>query len=210
MIKSTRFIIVYLLLAATALYLNLHSDIAVPPNKPLMEFPVENRGWRMVSQSEFSERVLDVLKPTDYLYRQYVAPDGGVVGLYIGFHGGGKGCGGIHSPKNCLPGSGWYQCSSGKSSIQVKSGKLDLVKAVYQKGESSELFLYWFQVKGIALTDEYSLKLAEIMNSIKYRRRDSAFIRISVPFQSDEKKAVETGTRFIRDFYPVIRGFLPS
>ncbi len=210
MIARTKFLTVYALLAITALYLNLHSDIAVPINRPLMEFPVDNRGWRMVSQSEFSDGTLNVLKPTDYLYRQYAGPDGARVSLYIGYHGGGKGSGAIHSPKHCLPGSGWYEHSSVRSSVEADSRKVDLVKAVYQKGESSELFLYWFQVKGRALTDEYSLKLAEIINSIAYRRRDSAFIRISVPFESDEKKAAETGTRFMRDFYPVIRQFLPG
>jgi EpsI family protein len=210
MIARSKFLTVYALLAITALYLNLHSDIAVPTNRPFSEFPVENRGWRMVSQSEFSDNVLSVLKPTDYLYRQYTGPDGANVSLYMGFHGGGKGSGGIHSPKHCLPGSGWYEVSSSNTSVDLPGGKVGLVRAVYQKGESSELFLYWFQVKGRALTDEYSLKLAEITNSVRYRRKDSAFIRVSVPFGADEKKAMGTAVRFLLDFYPVIQEFLPS
>ena len=209
MIKNSRFIIVCILLAVTALYINLHSDITVPTNKPLAEFPIVNRGWRMVSQSEFNENVLNVLKPTDYLYRQYAGPDGARVNLYIGYHGGGEESGEIHSPKHCLPGSGWYEVSAGKKELVIVGKEINLVEAIYQQGENRELFLYWFQVRGKTLADEYSLKLSEILNSLLYRRRDSAFIRISVPFETDENRANVAGERFIRDFDAEFQRFLP-
>jgi EpsI family protein len=210
MIKKSRFVTVYLLFIVVGLYLNLHSDVAVPTNKPFSEFPVSNNGWQMHSQSEFSDNVLNVLRPTDYLSRQYTGPDGKQVSLYIGYHSGGKNSGGIHSPKHCLPGSGWYEASSKRTELEVEGKKIKLVRALYQKGESREMFLYWFQVKDKSLSEEYSLKLSEIMNSLLYRRRDSTFIRISVPFETNEARAVATGEQFIRDFYPVIMGFLPS
>jgi hypothetical protein len=74
MIKRSNFIIVFILLAIAGLYTNLHSDITVPTNKPLAEFPLNNQGWRMLSRSEFSAEVLNVLKATDYLSRQYAGP----------------------------------------------------------------------------------------------------------------------------------------
>jgi EpsI family protein len=209
MIKLSRFIIVYVLLGIVALYINLHSDIMITTNKPLTEFPVNNKGWRMFSEAAFSENVLSVLKPTDYLSRQYVSPDGNKVSFYLGYHGGGKESGGIHSPKHCLPGSGWYEVSSRQRAIVNGGKKINLVEAVYQKGENKELFLYWFQVRGKTLDDEYSLKLSEILNSLLYRRRDSAFVRISVPFEADENKAKMTGEQFVMDFDAVIQKFLP-
>jgi len=210
MIKTSRFIIVFILLAIAGLYINLHADITVPMNKPFTEFPTVSQAWRMSSQAEFSDNVLNVLKPTDYLSRQYQGADGARVALYIGYHGGGKGSGGIHSPKHCLPGSGWYEVSSKRDHLEVNGERINLVRAVYQKGESKEMFIYWFHVKGRTLSEEYSLKLAEITNSFLYRRRDSAFIRVSVPFETDEQGAAAVGERFVRDFYPVIREFLPT
>jgi len=209
MIKLSRFIIVYVLLGIVALYINLHSDITVPTKKQLSEFPISTQGWRMISQSEFSEDVLNVLKPTDYLSRQYVSPDGNKVNLYIGYHGGGKDSGGIHSPKHCLPGSGWYEVSIIQRQFVTGEKKISLAQAVYQKGESREIFLYWFQVRGTSIADEFSLKFYEIFNSLLYRRRDSAFIRISVPFEADENRAKMAGEQFIRDFDVVIQQFLP-
>lgn len=210
MIKNKRFFIVYILIIIVGLYINLHADISVPTNKPLHEFPLMNHGWKMISQSTFTEGELNVLKPTDYMFRDYVSPDGRHVNLYIGYHGGGKGTGGIHSPKHCLPGSGWFKVVEKEMNLDVGNKKIDMVKAIYQKGEGKTLFLYWYQVKGKSLSDEYSLKLSEIVNSILYRRRDSAFIRISVPFETDEEKAFSTAIKFIKDFYPAIQEFLPQ
>lgn len=210
MIGKTRFFIVYLLLAVVGLYINLHADVTVPTNKPFSEFPVQAGPWRMTSQTEFSENVLNVLKPTDYIARQYGSNDGSKVGLYIGYHGGGKESGGIHSPKHCLPGSGWYEVFTRRDTLMVGTERINLVRAIYQKGESKEMFLYWFQVRDHSLSDEYSLKAAEIANSFLYHRRDSTFVRISVPFETDEAKARTVGEQFIRDFHPVIRAFLPA
>jgi EpsI family protein len=83
------------------------------------------------------------------------------------------------------------------------------VRALYQKGESKELFLYWFQVRDRSISDEYSLKMAEILNSALYRRRDASFIRISVAVDGDSNQATARGEQFIRDFAPLFREYLP-
>jgi len=209
-IKNSRFIIVYLLLAGAVVFLTMHTDFAVPTNRPFSEFPVRVNTWQMSSQTEFSENVLNVLKPTDYISRQYKGTDGKEVSLYIGYHGGGKESGEIHSPRHCLPGSGWFEVSTKRGTLPVNDGKLNLVRSIYQKGGSKELFLYWFQVRDRSITDEYSLKLAEIAGSILNRRRDASFVRISVPFEANETAAIALGEQFIRDFLPAIREFLPK
>ena len=122
---------------------------------------------------------------------------------------GGQGAGEIHSPKHCLPGSGWFEVSSARTRMPGAGGGLNLVRAVYQKGDSRELFLYWYQVRGESISEEYSLKLAEIANSVLYRRRDAAFIRVSVPFGGSEEQALALGERFVGDFYATISSFLP-
>ena len=210
MIKKSHFVIVYILLAAAGLYVNFHDDITVPVKRSFEEFPLSVHGWRVVSQGQFSERVLDKLKPTDYLSRTYAGNDGRPVSLYIGYHGGGREGGGVHSPKHCLPGSGWSEASSKRTNLAVGGKNINLVEAVYQKGEDRELFLYWFQVRGNSLSEEFSLKLSEITGSLLYRRTDTSFVRISVPVLGSLEQSVAVGEQFIRDFYPVILQFLPS
>ena len=209
MIGKGPFLAVYALLIAVGLYLGLHRDFGVPMKKPFDQFPGSVSGWRMTDESSLSAEVQAVLKASDVLMRQYVSARGERVQLYIGYHDGGLGAGEIHSPKQCLPGSGWLELSSSRTRIPAAGGELNLVRAVYQKGDSKQLFLYWYQVRGGSISDEYSLKMAEIANSVLYRRRDAAFIRVSVPFGENEQQAVALGERFVGDFYPTIRSFLP-
>ena len=209
MIGKSCFLAVYAVIIAAGLYLHLHRDLGVPINKPLERFPVTVNQWRMTGESRLSDDVQEVLKATDVLLREYVNPQGEEVTLYIGYHDGGKGSGEIHSPKHCLPGGGWLELSSGRTSMDAAGDRLNLVRAVYQKGDSSELFMYWFQVRDKSISEEFSLKAAQIANSVLHRRRDASFIRISVPFQSDEKKAAAVAQQFVRDFFPTISAFLP-
>lgn len=205
-----KFACIFILLTAVALYLNLHKDLEVPINKTFDQFPRVLSGWRMTREFAMPDNIQKVLKASDTLTRRYVTAEGETVDLYIGYHGGGKESGEIHSPKQCLPGSGWFEHSTLRRSLEVQGEKVNLVQAVYQKGESRLLFLYWFQVQDRSISDEYSLKIAEIANSIINRRRDASFIRVSIPFDSDEQGAVATGERFIRDFMPALREFLPE
>jgi EpsI family protein len=204
-----RFIIVYVLFAAAALVISFHRDSVVPTNRPFSEFPKQVQSWQISNQTEFSANILSVLKPTDYLYHQYKDSSGKTVSLYVGYHGGGKGGGEIHSPKHCLPGSGWYEVSTRSGVLTTPGGSINLVRAVYQKGDSKELFLYWFQVRDRSVSNEYYLKLAQITNSALYRRRDATFIRVSVPVDTDVEQATARGEQFIRDFEPLFREFLP-
>lgn len=205
-----RFFIVYALLIAAALFVYQHSDLAVPVNQPLTEIPLQQGVWKMASQTRFDEQVLQVLKPTDYLARSYVDGAGNRISFYLGYHGGGAESGPIHSPKHCLPGSGWQVVSTVPGEMAVAGENIKLVRAVYQNGYNRELFLYWFQVKGKTLANEYALKAAEVLNSIVYNRRDSAFVRISLPFTGDQDKAIALAEQFVRDFYPHIAEVLPQ
>ncbi len=207
--NQSRYIIVYLLLGLTALFIFTHENAAVPVNEPLTDIPASLGAWTMVGQSRFDPQILANLKPTDYLYRVYRDAQGNQATIYIGYHDGGPDSGPIHSPKNCLPGGGWFELSEVKRTLPVAGRDLQVVQAVYQNDAQKELFLYFFQVKGRILVDEYSLKLAEITNSIFYNRRDSAFIRISVPYGNGQVDAAAIGENFLTEIYPHIAIALP-
>ena len=137
---KARYLTVCLLLLAASLYITFHSDILVPMNRHFDEFPVTVKSWRMVSQSELDEQTLDILKPTDYLLRTYEG-NGGMVQLYIGYHGGGQDSGEIHSPRHCLPGSGWCEVSGGRIQLDIGGKKIELTKALYEKGGARICFI---------------------------------------------------------------------
>ena len=210
MLTTKRFVIVYILLLLGILYMHVHAETVIPLNKPFAQFPIEHQGWRMINEYEFSSRVMSILKPTDIMNRTYVRDDDRHIDLHVGFYDGGKETGGIHSPKHCLPGSGWFLRSSEHVTMEIGSDTVHMVQAVYQHGEASELFLYWFQVRDRSLNNEYALRLAEITGALFHGRRDTAFIRISSRFDGDSQQAIKRSQDFATDFYPVIREFLPS
>lgn len=205
-----RFAIVAVLILLATAYIYFHSDIIVPTNRPLTTFPVQIGNWRMSGESFMTDQVINVLKPTDYLMRNYANDAGEKITLYVGYHGGGKESGEIHSPKQCLPGSGWNESYTQKTVININNKKIPIVRSVYQKGASKEIFIYWFQVMDKTLNNEYTLKFAEIINSAFYRRRDAAFIRVSIPFEIDEEKARISGENFVKDISPVLVNYLPK
>ena len=139
-----RYIIVYILVGSTALFIANHENIEVPVNEPLTNISTNLDEWTMIGQYHFDAQVLEVLKPTDYLYRSYKDRAGNRVTLYLGYHSGGPGSGPIHSPKQCLPGGGWFELSEEKITIQVAEKELPFVRAVYQNDDQKEMFFYFF------------------------------------------------------------------
>ena len=57
MIGKSRFLAVYALLLAAALYLGLHRDFGVPIKKPFEAFPENVSQWRQTGESTLSAEV---------------------------------------------------------------------------------------------------------------------------------------------------------
>lgn len=210
MISWYRFIIFYALFLGAAVYMNFHHEVPTPLDKPLAQFPAQLGSWRMVHQDFFNQALLAVLRPADYLSRRYQDADGKNVDLYIGYHDGAQNSGPIHSPKNCLPGSGWYEVFSKPMVVSVQGKSVELTQAVYRQEDRQEFFVYWFLVRGQALSNEVSLKLAEIVNSVCHGQRGASFIRLSLPAGDNPAEALSTVESFLRQAYPAIHDYLPS
>jgi EpsI family protein len=205
-----RFVVLLILLACAGLYMNFHKDLVVPLAKPFGDFPPTHNGWRMVGQSTLSENVMKVLMPSEYLSRRYADSNGAIVDMYLSFFDGGPDSGRIHSPRHCVAGAGWTELSSLRTIMSLGGENVNLVKSIYAKGAVREVIYYWFDMRGKTMSDEYSLKLAEISGSMFHRRRDQSFIRISVQAENNVEEAQKRIEDFLRDFYPVIREFLPN
>lgn len=209
--NSIRFLAIIALMLGAWAYMSTHKDRPMPLPAPLSGFPVTFGDWKLFKDSQFDQQALDMLRPTDYMSKRYTRRDGAMADIYVGYHDGARQSGGIHSPRNCLPGSGWYEVSSRQVKIALPGNKdLDAVIAVYQHGTSSELLLYWFQVGGTAVSNEYAMKIQEVLNSVRYRRRDAAFVRIMVPITGSQDKAISEAEDFLKAAHPSLRQYLPS
>ncbi len=207
---SWRFYVCCILLVITGIYINYYLDVeAVPLKKPLAEFPAKLGNWTTLKDHFFDEETLDNLRVDDYIFRSYVYKDRSIL-LYIGYYRTQREGAQIHSPKHCLPGSGWFQLEERVRSVQL--GKLapqKIVEAVYQKDSDKTVFLYWYDMQGKKLTNQYMLKLGMIYNSILHNRSDAAFIRVSIPDTNDNlNETISYAEDFLEKAIPIIESFL--
>ena len=61
-------------------------------------------------------------------------------------------------------------------------------------GDEKSVVLYWYQSPRRVIASEFSAKLWLVMDSIRYRRSDTALVRVSIPVsQNDEQAATRMG-----------------
>ena len=198
-------ILILLLLGLAVVASHARKTRVVPQNVALSTFPDHIGQWRVMEKTLFDEPVLKVLRASDYLMRSYADPQGRQLGLYVGYHDGGPDAGPIHSPRNCLPGSGWTLLDSRIMTM----GSVHLVRATYQKEHTGIIYYYWYQMRDQSLTSDFALKTAEFQGILLHGRRDASFIRLHVS-RRYEQEADALASDFIQKVYPLLRAYLPS
>jgi EpsI family protein len=167
--------------------------------------------WQFYEEGVVDKETMDVLKADDLLNRLY--QDGRVAAnLFVaGFRSQRTGKA-PHSPKNCLPGSGWLELSSGEVSVDVgQASPIRVNRYVISHGEERSLVLYWYQSRDRVVADEFRAKFWVVADAIRYNRTDTALVRVIVPILNrDEAGAEQRATDFVRSFYPSLRNYLPA
>lgn len=202
--------IVMLLLCASAYMVYTPRELVEPETRGLQSFPEVVGEWKSVSNTLFDAPVLKVLRPSDYLMRTYVNPKGEFLSLYVGYHNGGKDSGPIHSPKNCLPGAGWFPLSDTTMTVRAGEADIRLVRADFVKDSQKITFYYWYQIRNTSVTRDIDLKLAELKGMIFENRKDASFIRIDLDTSPGHERTDALVEDFLRDAYPLLKSYLPS
>jgi EpsI family protein len=176
---------------------------------PLASFPREVEGWKSTGSVEFDPKIVAILGVTEYLNRVYVRePDRAPVGLYVGYYKSQRQGESVHSPLNCLPGSGWQPIKSGRAIIAIppdaSSGlaapSIEVNRYVVQKGLDTLLVLYWYQSHGRVIASEYWGKFYMVADALRLNRTDAAIIRVMVPIgdPAASEAADRTATNFVQ------------
>jgi EpsI family protein len=207
---NRRLLIISAVVFLFALYLNVFPfREAVPLKKAFSDFPLFWNGW-IGEVHQFDDLTLEKLKVNEYVLREYHR---GVhrVTLYVGYYGTQRAGAQIHSPKHCLPGSGWSSHSERVRTLNINGvGKVNFTEAIYKKGDSEDVFIYWYQMKDAYITNDYVLKSFMVLNSLRYRRNDAAFIRLSAPVTSNREETISVLEGFMKDFLSLLKDYLPE
>lgn len=207
-----QFVVTVVLLAGTMGYLHARSKTErVPEPPPLASLPREIDG-RQARDFTLSKSVLDVLGPGDFLSRFYVKEDTPIVDLFIAYFPSQKAGDTIHSPKNCLPGSGWFPIESSDISIDVPGrAPINANRYIIAKGPDRQLVIYWYQAHGRTVQSEYWAKFYLVADAMRMNRTDGAMVRIVTPItpnggvEAAEKRSMD----FARALVPTLDTYIP-
>lgn len=180
---------------------------------PFAEFPMHIGKW--IGQVEyFDDDIYNYLGVNDSLLCNYRDNDGHYMQLYIGFYRSQREGQLIHSPKNCMPGSGWNIISNSLEDLNLQRETLKnkkVIKLILQKGIEKQVVLYWFHSRGRVINSEYLQKIYLVWDSITRNRTDGSFVRIISPvYNDDEDETLSYIRDFSRTIFPIIDRHIPS
>lgn len=199
-----------LLIAQAAAYHSLPKAERSFEARPLRELPAELGPWRMVGDYEIEPEIQRVLQADDTLNRSYTRPGAPVpVSLFIAFFRSQTSGAAPHSPKNCLPGSGYAPVESSTVRLSAgPTGEVEVNRYVVARGDSRSVVLYWYQTPARIIASEFAAKFWLAVDSIRYRRSDTSLVRLVVPMSGGWDADAEA-RQFAAELLPVLSGFLP-
>lgn len=183
---ALRILIAILVLGSAGLFArNLDAHRASPSVLPdLARLPDVLDGWRS-RDVELSEAVAEVLDGDVTLQRIYRREDGTEVHLFVAYFAEQAVNSQIHSPRHCVPGSGWQIAAMEPVTLGLPGGPQPATRMLIQRqGFNDEEMLYWFRTRSGSVTGEYALKWDLVKNALARRPTDAAFIRFAAPTQN--------------------------
>ncbi|HEX4594068.1 MAG TPA: EpsI family protein [Bryobacteraceae bacterium] len=202
-----------LLVVQCAFFYGFSRGEATPAYKPLDGFPTQVGGWRMVQQGVMEQEVKEVLRADDYITRDYAASPTKNADLFVAFFKSQRAGQTPHSPKNCLPGSGWVWTVSDIIPVSVpgREGPIEINRYIVSKGEDRSVVLYWYQSRDRVVASEYKAATFVALDALRYNRTDTALVRVVVPIMKGQQDAAtQTGVEFIQAFFSTLRQFFPA
>lgn len=206
-------ILAIVLLLQTAAFYGFSRGERIPHEKPLADFSLASSAWVPVRDQPLDAETLEVLKADDTLSRIYRNPQTGeAVSLFVAYFATQRTGKTPHSPKNCLPGSGWVPDESGMMQIPVGgAGPITVNRYIVSRGENESVVLYWYQAHGRVIASEYRAKLFTVFDSMRYRRSDTSLVRVVAPVAGgDTNRAVAAAQAFIQSLFGPLQSYLPS
>lgn len=169
------------------------------------DFPLTVGEWNGYKE-EVSETTMKLLNPQAIISVTYTNPDGISIHLLFDFFSSDATFGGPHSPRNCLPGSGWkienvleYEIARG--SKMIPAGRFEL-----KFKESEKVMDFWYVTHFGETSNDYQFKLYELLSALTFKPRDVAFVRFVTDNNEVSLKALKD---FQKEILPVIYNHLP-
>jgi exosortase D (VPLPA-CTERM-specific) len=183
-----------------------------PDRKSFASFPTTLGEWQG-RLSSLDQQTIQTLGLTDYVLSDYARNDGRPVNLYVAYYATQRNGLSPHSPSVCIPGGGWQISSFERTNFESKDSSISLPfnRVVITQGQASQLVYYWFEQRGMKISNEWASKLYLLRDAIFKNRTDGALVRLTTPIfpgerESDADKRLQ---QFMQTVVPSFAGYLP-
>jgi len=189
----------FLLLAATLMATKLASNRHPEP----LANPLETINRRIldftgIDNPPLDKGVLRALAPTSYLVRNYSNANL-QADLFIAFYAQQRAGESMHSPKHCLPGSGWEIWNYESTNIPVNGQTYKVNEYSISHEGDRRLVLYWYQSRNRVIASEYLGKILLARDTLLQDSTAASIVRVIVP---DRPGAAAQARSFAAELIP--------
>ena len=202
------------LIGQAALLYGFRREEIKPVHQPLSQSPVQYGSWVSMGDNVVEKEIQDLLKADDLLNRTFANHSAGrTANLFVAYFDSQRTGKAPHSPKNCLPGSGWVPSEQDIVFVDVpgRAEPLEVNRYIVQRGDSRSLVMYWYQSRDRVVASEYKAKMYVMADAIRYNRTDTALVRVVIAMNGKEDGAAahQAAEDFIRSFFTPLRAHFP-
>lgn len=165
---------------------------------PLAAISRQIDGWQTENDNLLRPSILTRLQPTAYLSRTY-GNGATTLKLFVAYYAQQRAGEAMHSPKVCLPGSGWEIWKSDQVRIPAGNGFVTVNRTGIQKAGQKRIVVYWYQSGSRVIASEYTAKAQLFADAIFRGRTSGALVRIVMP---DEPGSSELAVSFASRLLP--------
>jgi EpsI family protein len=204
-IFAAAFVILALQASASRVLKIDETKIGIPG---LHDIPWQLGPWETSAEGAMTAETAAALKPDEYVLRDYTdKANGQTIDLFVAYFKSLQNTYGPHSPRICLPGSGWLVSSSKLINIPVP-GRAEPIPAnqfTMEQGNQHILVLYWYQNDRDVWAEEFHAKLRLLPDLIRYRRSDVSLVRLvtNVSGVTPDRELSEC-TKFTQSVFPLL------
>jgi EpsI family protein len=150
----------------------------------------------MVREGDMEKDERDVLRADDYLTRDYAGSGGMKASLFVAYFQSQRAGQTPHSPRNCLPGSGWTWSVSDTLLVNIRgrAQPIAINRYIVSKGAEHAIVLYWYQSRDRVVASEYQAAAFTAWDALRYNRTDTELVRVVTPVTQD-------GVDFVQAFF---------
>jgi EpsI family protein len=138
--------------------------------------------WTGALAPALDPEVARVLAADRYIHRYYAGP-GGTIEMDVAYYAQPRVGANMHSPLNCLPGSGWQMVDVGETDVATAVGRWQVRDTIVERHGVRWAMAYWFQSNHRVVADEFAARFHLLGDALQRRRSDAGLVRLMMPVQ---------------------------